>query len=140
MSTLDTRPMVVDVHHYAGDTLRLHISVEDDLSDGMVWRAQIKRNRTALPDAEFTITPYTGGAELLLTAAESERLAAIGVLAASGGHPLRGSESIVAMASDADLTYSGQWDVEISNAGSDPITTLAQGAFTIDTDVTDTAP
>lgn len=124
MAQLDTRPQVVDIAHYAGDTLTLQITAPSGLISGMDWTAQIRGNReSGQVDAAFTITPTGTGATLTLSAAESRRLAESGAQTNSA----RGQV----------LRYTGAWDVQVAApGGGDPVTTLAQGTLTIDLDVT----
>ena len=114
MGAIDTRPQIVDIDHYAGDTLTLHVKVPDSVIAGRVWSAQIRSRRDSTKvDATFVIIPVAGvGADVVLSTAESRRLTSRGM-------------------------YNGFWDVQLSLAnGADPVTTLAHGEIRLHPDVT----
>lgn len=129
---LDARPDNVPVKGYAGDTLTIVITAPDALVAGRQWAAEVRADRTSetAPDATFTITPPSvvdGPAYLVLTSAQTAALLALGTArrtARAGG--------VYAMAQ----SYNGEWDCQLSAAGTDPVTTLVQGSLTIDVDVT----
>lgn len=130
MASLDTRPDVVDITHYGGDTLTVRVMAPWSLVLGKEWLAQIKANRTTdVVDAEFAVTiPAADGdpAFLVLSAAECNRLM-------SGATTRRVVRAGVALMM---AQYTGVWDCQISMPGGlDPVTTLAQGALTIEIDV-----
>jgi hypothetical protein len=136
MATLDTRPEVVDVHHYGGDTLTLKVTAGAALgAAAMQWDAQVKSTRAVdTVDATFIITlPPADGDPAYLT------LPAAVVAALVEGAPTvtrrdaRGVTRTIAQ-------YTGDWDCQISNEGSDPVRTLAQGQLMIDLDVTRLLP
>jgi hypothetical protein len=110
---IDARPQVVDIDHYAGDTLTLHIQVPTEVVNGRTWRAQVRSRRDSQRlDAEFQIVEQTWGADVILLHADCQQLAKRG-------------------------KYTGYWDVQLSAAdGSDPVTTLAYGELRIHPDVT----
>lgn len=112
MSNIDTRPQTVNIDHYAGDTLTLHVTVSDAIVDGRLWKAQVRRRRTdPRPAASFVITPTATGADVILRAADCQELARRGV-------------------------FSGFWDVQVyAEVGDDPVTTFAQGDIRIHNDV-----
>lgn len=130
MAVIDTRPDQVDIIHYAGDTLTIRVEAPASLTDGMTWLAQVKASRdSATVDAVFEITPPQtpgGPAELVLPAAVT---AALG----GTGQVLR---EMVAGTLAAIQRYQGEWDVQVSDNGLDPVKTLAQGTLTIELDVT----
>lgn len=139
MSIIDTRPQIVDIYHYAGDTLTIQVVVSDGMSTGMTWRAQVRTSRDITsPDASFTISPTADGAVLTMPASETTRLAQEGGVLLTGLE-LRNAVAITPTALPPGtvtmLRYSGEWDVQISAPGGDPVTTLAQGKFTLDMDV-----
>jgi len=113
MPTLDSRPQVVNINHYAGDTLTLHVKAEAEFIAGRVWKAQVRSRRDSQRlDAEFLIYETAEGADVVLASADCQRLAK------------RGS-------------YRGFWDVQLSETdGSDPVQTVAHGEMNILTDVT----
>jgi hypothetical protein len=113
MPNIDARPQVIDIDHYAGDTLTLHVKVPTDVVDNRTWKAQVRSTRDAQKiDAEFQITPQSFGADVVLLSADCQRLAKRG-------------------------KYTGYWDVQLAEAdGSDPVTTLAYGELRIHPDVT----
>lgn len=130
MATIDTRPDTVDIIHYAGDTLTIRVEAPSGVTDGMDWAAQVKANReTDDVDAEFVITPPAtsgGPAYLVLPSAVCKALTATGVVARE---MVDGRMAVV-------QRYTGEWDVQVSAAGTDPVRTLAQGTLTIELDVT----
>jgi hypothetical protein len=113
MSSVDTRPQVVDIDHYAGDTLTLHVKVSAAVVAGRTWTAQVRSNRTSYKiDATFEVFPTSFGADVMLHTEDSRRLTARGA-------------------------YIGYWDVQLSEPdGSDPVTTLAHGELRLQPDVT----
>lgn len=116
MSTLSTVPEVVDLACYAGDTLVIAVTLEAGFADGATWSAHV-RAATGDPAtvAVFQVTPPpTPGepASLMLTGAQT-----------------------AALVVDV-IRFVGVWDVQVSDAGIDPITTLARGTFTVSQDVT----
>lgn len=113
MSSVDTRPQVVDIDHYAGDTLVLHVKVPADVVDGRVWSAQVRAKRTSTKiEATFEIIPMSYGADVMLHTEDSRRLTARG-------------------------KFVGFWDVQVAEAdGSDPVTTFAHGELRLHPDVT----
>jgi hypothetical protein len=114
VSTLSTLPQVVDIDHYAGDTLVIHITITDEVIGGRVFTAQVRQTRNApRPDATFVVILNPGvGADIMLTSADCLALTKRG-------------------------DYEGFWDVQLAMAdGGDPVTTLAQGEMRLHTDVT----
>lgn len=145
MAVLDTRPDVVDLSHYGGDTLTITITAPSYLVSGMEWTAQIRGAREAVGvDAEFDITPPTvtdGPAFLVLTAAECRRLIDAGgvLVQVQQQRTVRLGPTTNALAAVPRILqrYSGVWDCQIAPfTGGDPVRTLVQGAITIDLDVT----
>ena len=128
MSSLDVRPQVVDVAGYAGDTLTIRILAPDFY--GLDWSAQVR----AAPDtttvaATFEITAPAAAdqpAILVLDAATTRALADTGEVI----RVRRGAATV------SVLRFTGVWDCQVSDAGSDPVRTLVQGGLTIDLDVT----
>lgn len=114
MPNFDTRPTEVNIDHYAGDTLVIRVNVAADVVAGRTWKAQVRTKRTdTAAAAEFVVLPDTDGCTIQLESAYCQSLAETGI-------------------------YRGYWDVQVSNAGSDPVTTFAGGALKIHTDVTRT--
>lgn len=112
MPDFDTRPTEVNVDHYGGDTLSLYVRVDAAIVAGREWNAQVRTARTSQTIAAvFTVLPDAGGATIQLASDDCKRLSARGL-------------------------FTGVWDVQLSNAGSDPVTTLAQGELRIHPDVT----
>ena len=112
MSNLSTMPAEVNIEHYAQDTLVIHIKIDDEVIAGRVFNAHVRSQRTSRKvDAEFDVFLTATGADLVLTAEASAPLTKRGV-------------------------YDGFWDVQLSDAGEDPITTLGQGSLTLNPDVT----
>jgi hypothetical protein len=127
MASIDTRPKVVDIAHYAGDTLTIRVNVSDVVVAGREWSAQVRALRDGTLDAEFLIQTDELGAWLTLPEAETRRLA-------NGGELVRATRGRV-------LRYTGDWDVQVAPVGGgDPVTTFAQGKLTIDLDVTREEP
>lgn len=115
MPTIDSRPQVIDIDHYAGDTLTLHVKVPALVVDGRTWTAQVRsRTDSQKIEASFQITPTADGADVVLLSEDCQRLAKRG-------------------------KFVGAWDVQLAEAdGSDPVTTLAYGELRIHPDVTRT--
>lgn len=134
MAVIDTRPDTVDIIHYAGDTLTIRVEAPASLTDGMTWLAQIKSNREDQQvDAVFEITPPQtpgGPAFLVLPAAVTDGLGNTGQV----------TREMVAGTLASIQRYTGQWDVQVSDNGLDPVKTLAQGSITIELDVTRIKP
>lgn len=131
MVTLSTLPDVVDIEHYAGDTLTIMVTAPEALVTGREWAAQIRPAKgSSILDAEFVITPPAtpgGPAYLVLPGAESARLV-------SGGPVIQKRRGSV---SSFVAVYSGFWDVQVAAPGEvDPITTLARGSISFEMDVT----
>lgn len=126
MSTIDTRPEVVDVFAYAGDTLTINVTVPAGYADGLEWSAQVRSDRnSSVVDAQFSIVAAGTPDQWTLTlSAEDSR--ALG---------LKGTE--VTEYRKTIRRYVGAWDVQIAGpGGTDPVRTLAQGDLTLDLDVT----
>lgn len=113
MTDIDSRPTTVDITHYGGDTLSLHVTIDSAVVAGRSWRAQVRSFPAAAKlDASFEIYETVEGAVVVLTGADSKALA------------LRGR-------------YDGYWDMQLAEAdGSDPVTTLATGKLIIYPEVT----
>lgn len=116
MPNIDSRPQVIDIDHYAGDTLTLHVKVPALVVAGRTWKAQVRsRSDSQKIEAEFDITETAEGADVVLLNADCQRLAKRG-------------------------KFVGVWDVQLAEAdGSDPVTTLAYGELRIHPDVTRTS-
>lgn len=130
MATLDTTPEVVDITTYAGDTFTLKVTAPGSLTDGKTWSAVVKASRDSdVVDATFDIIPpdTSGGpAYLTLPSAVTASL-----VSGAAVRTIRGTAGVRMV-----QQYSGEWDCQISNAGSDPVRTLAQGTILITLDVT----
>lgn len=116
MPDIDTRPQVVNIDHYAGDTLSLKIKVAAEIVAGRTWTAQVRaRHDSQRFDAQFRVVTEDWGATVILEHEDCQRLAKRG-------------------------KYTGFWDVQLSDTdGKDPVTTLAYGELRIHPDVTRTA-
>lgn len=109
---LTTLPQVVNINHYGGDTLTIRVIVDASVIAGRQFSAQIRAKTTSRKiDASFSVFPNATGCDLMLSAADAQRLTARGV-------------------------YEGFWDVQLTMAGSDPVTTLGYGDMTVHPDVT----
>lgn len=117
MTVLSTLPQVIDIDHYAGDTLTLHITVPTEVIAGRTFVAQVRANKSATKvDATFTVSITAGGADIILPSATSLELTKRGV-------------------------FEGFWDVQLQGAGgTDPVTTLAYGELRLHSDVTRPVP
>jgi len=114
VTLLDTRPQVVDVDHYGGDTLTLHIHISDALIGGREFSAQVRKTKSSTRvDAEFSVILVPGtGADIVLSYVDCLELTRRG-------------------------DYEGFWDVQLAPAGGgDPVTTLAHGEMRVRSDVT----
>lgn len=124
--TLSTIPTVVDVAHYGGDTLYLRVEVDADVVAGRDWDAQVRRSRESDEiDAIFAIVEGSHAGETYLMLPGE----VVTALVTAWGTEVR-------VQGKKTMRYVGVWDVQVSAGGTDPITTLAQGALTIDLDVT----
>ena len=131
MATLDTTPAVVDVTHYGGDTLTIEMTVPAAVTAASPdWSAQLRQARDSPSiDAEFTIIPpeVPGGlAYLVLDSATTSALVAGGAIVTRR----REGRAVTV------VQYTGLYDCQVSDAGSDPVRTLIQGLLTIEMDVT----
>ena len=118
MSILSTLPQVVDIDHYGGDTLPVHIKISDALIGGRVFSAQVRKTKNSPKiDGTFTVIIVPGvGADIFLPSATCLELTKRG-------------------------DYEGFWDVQLAPAGGgDPVTTLAYGELRLHSDVTRAAP
>ena len=113
MTLLSTLPQVVDIDHYAGDTLTLHVKADTALIAGRVFTGQVRSTRSSpRVDAQFSVILTAEGADIVLLSAKGLELTKRG-------------------------DYSGFWDVQLAMPdGSDPVTTLACGELRLHTDVT----
>lgn len=134
---LDTRPQIVNVTHYAGDTLTLKVTAPPELAPaGTEWLAQVRQARDApTVDATFDVVLGTdaeqGVAWLTLPAAVTEMLASSGAVRRRQVGP-----TVMEV-----QQYVGEWDCQISGPdGADPVRTLAQGTLTLDKDVSKETP
>ena len=117
MTILSTLPQVVDVDHYAGDTLTMHVLCPTEVIAGRTFSAQVRANKSATKiDATFGVLLTPTGCDIVLFSADSRELTRRG-------------------------DYEGFWDVQLAAAGgADPVTTLAYGELRIHLDVTRPAP
>ena len=117
MSVLSTLPPVIDIDHYAGDTLTIHVVVSDAVIAGRVFTAQVRANKSAVKvDATFSVILNAEGADIVLSSADSLALTKRG-------------------------PYTGFWDVQLAQAdGSDPVNTLGCGELRLHCDVTRPIP
>jgi hypothetical protein len=129
VTDIDLRPKVMNILCYAGDTVVFAVKIPWATAVGKAWKGQVRLVRDAAePDAEFIITPPAAdgdAAYVMMPAADTKRLA--------------GQAPVVRAMNAGSLAemrvYSGVYDVQISDAGSDPVNTLVQGAFTVELDV-----
>ena len=132
MATISTIPTIVDVTHYGGDTFTLEIKAAPEVTEGMVWNADIKLGRdTDTIDASFTIVPPPpggGSAYATLSSVDSARL--VGSAAIVTRRSVTGTQLSI-------QKYIGVWDCQVSHpTNPDPVRTLVQGSFSIEIDVT----
>jgi hypothetical protein len=134
VATIDTRPQIVDITHYGGDTLTIKVTAPESITTGMVWSAQVRANRdTGTPvDATFVITPPVPGGDtaayVMLKASDCRRLIGTGAV-------VRKRTTVGTLATVQ--SYVGVYDVQINHpTNPDPVTTLVQGSLTLDMDVT----
>ena len=113
---IDTRPQVVNVVHYGGDTLVLHVRVTPEIIGGREFSAQVRSQKISRRiDASFQVILTPTGADIQLLSEDCQRLTERG-------------------------PYTGWWDVQLAMPdGSDPVTTLAYGELKLDPDVTRSA-
>lgn len=114
MAELSTMPQEVNIEHYGGDTLTIHIKIDAAQIAGRVFTAQVRSKATsAKVDATFTVTTTAVGADIVLSSADVKKLSSRGV-------------------------YEGVWDVQLGmpTEPRDPVTTLGYGTMLINPDVT----
>lgn len=113
MPDLSTLPQEVNIDHYAGDTLTIHIKIDTAQIAGRQFFAQVRSKAVSNKiDATFGVILTTPGADIVLASADCQKLAARGL-------------------------YEGFWDVQLAQAdGSDPVTTLGYGELRVHPDVT----
>lgn len=113
MSELSTLPQVIDIDHYAGDTLTVHIKISDEIIAGREFTAQVRASKAAQRvDATFEVILTEEGADIVLMSDDSRALTRRG-------------------------NYTGYWDVQLAMPDhSDPVTTLAYGELRLHLDVT----
>lgn len=113
MTDLNTLPEIINIDHYGGNTLTLHIKADAATIAGRSFSAQVRSRATASKiDAAFSVLVTAEGADIILSSADAAQLT------------LRG-------------LYEGVWDVQLEPpTGVDPITTLACGEFRVHPDVT----
>lgn len=119
MVAIDTRPAVVDVSHYGGDTLHLQITVNADLT-GATWTGEVRTARGAAVDATFSFVPNASGAAATISAVSTDALADLGAPVTEGGIAYK--------------RYTGVYDIQIVLSGE--TTTLVRGTIIVDSDVT----
>lgn len=116
MPNLETIPTEVNVEHYAGDTLTLHIKIDPLVVGGRTWSGQVRSRRTNRKiEAPFEFIPTATGVDAVLESEACQRLAARG-------------------------EFIGFWDIQLSDNGDDPVTTICQGEMKILPDVTRIEP
>jgi hypothetical protein len=130
--TIDTRPQVVDVLHYAGDTLRLYVTIPSAAMVGMTLKAQIRQTRESdVHGAIMTVTPPVDpdapDAKWLLQLEADDAAELCGFGAPARVVDENGKALVV-------QRYQGVWDAQISGPGY--TRTIVQGDMTIDLDVT----
>ena len=140
--TLDTTPAVVNVIHYAGDTLVIEVRTQPGFVAGRIWTGQLRANTLATTvDAVFTV--ILGATEddpvtLMLPSSVTRGLVTpptTGLLQVAPSMP--GLPSVRAVDSAQLPSYNGVWDVQLAPVGGgDPTTTVARGAILITLDVT----
>jgi hypothetical protein len=113
VTDLSTIPQEVNIDHYSGDTLTLHVAISVADIAGRQFFAQVRRTKHATKiDATFTVTVTPTGCDLKLPSAASKALT-------------------------LHKDYEGYWDVQLSTvAGADPVTTLGYGVMRLHSDVT----
>jgi hypothetical protein len=131
MADINTIPKVVNITHYGGDTLTLQVLAPAELVAGLDWNAQVRPSRESdVIDGTFDITPPAvpnGPAYVVL---QSEVTSAL--VGAAAVVRVRAQDGSLRMIKQ----YAGVWDLQVSAAGDDPVTTLVQGSLTIQVDVT----
>lgn len=116
MASIDSRPEVINIDHYSGDTLTLNVKIASEVVGTREWSAQVRRKtESRRVDASFVVVPNAEGVSLVLENEQCQRLTRHG-------------------------KYTGYWDVQLAEAGgADPVTTLAHGKLTVHPDVTRTS-
>lgn len=122
---IDTRPQIVDLKTYGGDTLSLRIEVTGADYSTAAWSGQVRADHDSAVDAEFIVTPDATGANIVLTDEATQALLELGNPPA----PAYGA----ALSSNV-LKYQGVWDLQVDTGG--PTKTLVQGTIEVYADVT----
>ena len=116
MTDIDTRPSVVNIDHYAGDTLTIHIKVSDTIVNNRTWTGQVRDSRESRKKrADFTVSYSKGEATAVLSHADCKELARHG-------------------------KFVGVWDIQLAGSQGANVTTLVTGALRIHPDVTRVTP
>lgn len=127
MADITTVPQIVNITHYAGDTLTIVVTAPSSLVAGRTWDAQVRSSRESTTvDGTFDITPPTladGPAYLVLQQEVTSALGAMG-------------ELVTDRSGKSTIKYNGVWDCQVSADGDDPVTTLVQGNISFIRDVT----
>ena len=112
MADIEILPVETNITYLGGDTLTIHVTVDSAFVAGRQWDAQVRRSRGSRKiDATLSVIEDATGAFLTLA-----------------------SEDSAALVKSGD--YEGFWDVQLSDNGDDPVTTLAMGTLMLMTDVT----
>lgn len=113
MPDLSTMPQQVNIEHYGGDTLPIHVKAPPEIIAGREFTAQVRGKAVASKvDATFSVILTAVGADIILSSEDCRRLSARGI-------------------------YEGVWDVQLAMPGGlDPVTTLGFGDLIINPDVT----
>ena len=107
---IDLRPAKEDILAYAGDTLPIRVTVADPdgLLVGATWAAQVRKKRADTEAAATFVVEVESDTVVTLTLSSEDTQALAG--------------------------FKGEWDCQVSYNGTKR--TVAQGAITIDYDVT----
>lgn len=138
MTRIDTRPAIVDIDHYAGNTLTLQIKAPAAYSPGLLeWKAQVRATSVATAvDAEFDVTTgVSGDPEVVLLYLS---------LSSAVTTSLNATKGVVITVREKGSTientirrYSGFYDIQVAGVGgTDPVITVSKGELIIDSDIT----
>lgn len=120
---IDTRPQIVDIWHYAGDTLPIGVNTTDNFSTA-TWTGEVRLDHAdATADATFSfvVDPGGSGAVAILSDVDTRALNDLGNPVTEDGKTF--------------TRYEGIYDIQIE-AVDGTVRTLFRGSIKIDSDVT----
>jgi hypothetical protein len=136
---INTTPTVVDLIHYAGDTLNLEVRFPAGYVAGRIWTAQVRSDVLATTiDATFTITlGATQDDPVILTLPSSVTRSLVTSPTLMTAKVTMPGQPTTQAVGDVLPSYAGVWDAQLApSGGGDPTTTVARGSLRLTLDVT----